>query len=130
MIINKKVELVTGQVEYQTIWEHDFMRDGETDYEYMKFTTIRELLELISEKQLNRLKEETDCDKVIVSGIVLNGSGEMARFRGGIGERKLEGFITVDIDNQDIDKRIINNLEAIKKIVENTLSEHPIAYRV
>jgi len=130
MIINKKVQLVTGQVEYQTIWEHDFMSDGETDYEYRKFTTIGELLELISEEQLCEIKNDLDCDQISVSGIVLNGSGDMARFRGSIGERKLEGYITVDIDNQDINKRIINNLEAIKKIAENTLSEYPIAYRV
>lgn len=129
MIINKKVEKVTGQVEYETIWDHDFMSEGGTDIEHRDFNNLREFFKLISQETLDEIKEEVDCDKVIISGIALYGKSDGANFNGYIGERKLEGFISANIENQDIDNRITNNLEVIKKIAENTLSGYPIAYR-
>ena len=129
MIINKRVEEVQGQVEYETIWDHDFISDGGTDCEYRNFKNLREFFKLISQETLDEIKDETDCDKVVVSGIAIYGKGDGANFNGYIGERKLDCFISADINNQDIDKRITNNLEVIKKIVENTLSGYPIAYK-
>jgi len=130
MIINKKVEKVTGQVEFETIFEADsFMGDDTEDYTYENFTNLTELMKLLNPEYLKTIKDETDCDRVKVSGILFYGNGEGANFKGHIG-RGLDGFVSVNIENEDVDKRVFTNLEAIKKIAENALSGYPTAYRV
>jgi len=130
MIINKKVEKVTGQVEFETIFEADsLMGDDTVDYTYKKYTSLSELIELLNPEYLQIIKDEDDCDRVKVSAIIFHGKGDGAQFSGHVG-RGLDGFVSATIDNQDIDKRVFNNLEAIRKITENTLNGYPTAYRV
>jgi len=130
MIINKKVKKVTGQVEFETVFEADsLMGDDTVDYTYKSYTNLSELMELLNPDYLQTIKDEDDCDRVKVSTIIFHGEGDGAQFSGHVG-RGLDGFVSATIENQDIDKRVSTNLEAIKKIVENSLSGYLTAYRV
>jgi len=105
------------------------MGDDTVDYTYKSYTNLSELIELLNPEYLQTIKDEDDCDKVKVSAVIFHGEGDGAHFSGHVG-RDLDGFVSATIDNQDIDKRISTNLEAIKKIAENTLNGHPTTYRV
>jgi len=105
------------------------MGDDTVDYTYKSYTNLFELMELLNQEYLQIIKDEDDCDRVKVSAIIFHGEGAGAHFSGHVG-RGLDGFISATIDNQDIDKRVFTNLEAIRKIVDNTLDGYPTTYRV
>jgi len=58
MIINKKVEKVTGQVEFETIFKTEsFMGDDTEDYTYGTFMNLSELMNLLNPEYLETVKD-------------------------------------------------------------------------
>jgi hypothetical protein len=143
MIINKKFVDLKGFVVYEvflaekrTIFDHDC--DCEDDMEiteYEDFNNLEELLLALSDKTKDDIQKhyETEYDReaeVKLVNITFNAHSQdrQTEARMSIEQLGITGWATVEINNEDIDNRLLTNLEFVKKIVDNTLEEYPIKY--
>lgn len=143
MIINKKFADLKGFVVYEvflaekrTIFDHGC--DCEDDMElteYEDFNNLEELLLALSDKTKEDIQKhyETEYDReaeVKLVNITFNAhcQDRETEARISIETVGITGWATVEINNEDIEHRLLTNLQFVKKILDNTLEEYPIKY--
>lgn len=132
LIINKKTESVTGTVEYIVVWHEDptsWGSDDEEFLEYEKFTNLKELLAALGHDKVEEIRKHYDAKQVKISGISFHAKSEDKETTSSVlVGNKVQGWITVKINNEDIDNRLLMNIKKIKEITDNTLEQYPIKY--
>ncbi|RNB59390.1 hypothetical protein EDM57_04405 [Brevibacillus gelatini] len=128
MNINKKTENVIGTVEYEV--DFGYYGDEEEFLEYEKFTNLNELLTALSNDKLEEIRNHYEAKGIkVVSISFLNRSEDKeTEARMMITDKKLNGWVTTKINNDDIDNRLLTNIQRMKEIIDNTLEQYPIRY--
>jgi NurA-like 5'-3' nuclease len=142
MIINKRVEEVQGYVTFNYEPKENFGRmfdtvtedDLEAMFETKRFNNLKELLMLTdsNSKVIEEIKEDYNAGRVYVSHIGFTGKSEDNKTNVTLSyglSTPTNGFISTEINNEDIDNRVLTNLKRIKEITDNALEQYPIAYR-
>lgn len=147
MIINKRFAELKGVVEYEVVIEDDFnlfTYDCECDdeievFEYERFSNLDELLVALSDSTLEQIREEhaetyananQRVEEVKITNIIFTTSSEdkKSQSRLSVSDQGVHGWSTVEVNNSDVEHRLLTNLEQVKKIIDNTLEEYPIKY--
>lgn len=138
MIINKSAKQFKGYIEYS--YGFDYVNrfvhgitedDEECMFESDTFDSLEELLEKLKPEVLDKIKEEYCADRVWVSCISFKAESEDKKTSADISlyeNKKARGFISTEINNEDITDRALLNIKKIKDIVDNTLDQFPIKY--
>lgn len=134
MIINKKLEELRGRVEYEIKFKSDIFREDSDDdglMEYKPFKNLPELLKCLSEETINKFKADygEDVEQIIITSISFdakNEDGETAMHL--FVSDNVRGWTTSKINNEDINNRLLTNIEKVKRIIDNTLEEYPVKY--
>lgn len=137
MIVTKKMDKIMGYIEYRYDYKYSPLDgdisedDRECMFESDTFSTLNELLEKLSPKVLDKVKDVFGADKVWVSCISFKGksedgdtSSEIAVFE----DNSVRGFVATKIENEDITNRALLNIKKMKALIDNTLDEHPVNY--
>ncbi|WP_440109993.1 hypothetical protein [Paenibacillus sp. QZ-Y1] len=128
MIIAKKLDSVSGNVEYSVNFKG--YSESEELLEYEKFSNIKELTDALSESKLKDIKDHYEADNVFVTSVSFNGHSEdketSSRFF--LTEDGVSGGVSAKIDNEDIDNRLLMNIQNIKRLIDNTLEQYPVKY--
>lgn len=142
MIINKKFTQLKGIVEYEIVLQeerslfHDCDCDEEFEiFEFENFSNLKELEIALSDETINKIKKDyeeiySSVEEVIITNIIFTNSSEDTKLQSRISVSKVgvHGWATVEIDNKDIEHRLVSNLEQVKRIIDNTLEEYPIKF--
>lgn len=136
MIISKPIQNVSGYVEYRYDYKQSLLTENPTDedketmFTGKGFNSLEELLNLIKQKELDKVKEEYEADIVLISSITFDGKSEDSKTTSQLHlcEDGNGGHVATKIENQDITDRAMLNMEVIKKIADNTLEHFPVKY--
>lgn len=147
MIINKKFADLKGVIEYEVIvsdsfslFNYDCECEDEIEiFEYDKFSNLNELLVGLSDSRIEKIKRHyneiyansnSEVEEVCVRNIIFTtySLDKKTQSRMSISETGVHGWSTVEINNEDIEHRLVSNLEQVKKIIDNTLEEYPIKF--
>lgn len=135
MIIAKGFKGVTGYIEYSYDVEDSMgfepcEHDKDTQFESDTFQNLAELLDKVSDKTLEEVRESVGAKRVWVSTITLKGKSEDGETSAELClyDNREEGRVSTKIENKDIDNRLLVNLQKMKEIVDNTLDQYPIKY--
>ena len=130
MIINKEFEELKATIYYQITFK-GLAHDDEVLDEFVTVRTFDELLKHLGEFGIKKMKEEYDSAASIkISGIEITSDKKedtsiSVQLHSG---RKMTAYATTKIENEDIENRMMTNLQQVKRIIDNTLSEYPIKY--
>ncbi|WP_460291145.1 hypothetical protein [Bacillus cereus] len=131
LIINKPASNVVGNVVYSySVKERPYSEEYTDDgmWDNRKFSSLAEMLRLLSQEELDEMKEEFGAHRVWVSGISFEAASddEETKFRIAMYEEaKVQSWVTTKINNEDIDNRAVMNLKKVKEIIDNTLEQNP-----
>jgi hypothetical protein len=141
MIVTKATGKVKGYIEYSyELKREPFDRGDEeedgTQYESDTFSTLTEMLEKLKPEVLEEVRESVGAIKVWISCISLDGKSEDGDTTAGLslysdrkrGTDESRGHLSTKINNEDVDSRLMLNLNQIKRILDNTLEEYPVSY--
>lgn len=141
MIINKRVGEIKGYVTFNYEPKERFGRmfdevtedDLDAMFETKKFNNLKELLSLTdpNSKVIEEIKEDYDAGRVYISHIAFEGKSEDSKTNVTLSyglDSPTNGHISTEINNDDIDNRVLTNLKRIKEITDNALEQYPIAY--
>jgi|GEM_PF-6686567 len=129
MIINKSIEAVKGLVEYSI--NFDGYSEEDELLEYEEFNNIKELMVALSKEKLQEIKETYhEADRIKIISISFKGTTEDkdTSFQIFLTDNEVRENVVAKIDNDDIDNRLLSNVEKIKEIIDNTLNQYPIKY--
>ncbi|WCF11637.1 hypothetical protein NDS46_30285 (plasmid) [Paenibacillus thiaminolyticus] len=137
MIITKDINNVSGYIEYSLAFEepvgsYNANDNDEKDecFESDTFYSLQEFIEKISIENLNRIKESSDARDVWVSHISFKGKSEDGVTTADLNMslKSNSGHVGTKLESEDIDNRLLLNLNKMKEILDNTLEGHPIKY--
>jgi hypothetical protein len=143
MIINKKFKELKGLVEYEIILDDSrnlFNYDCDCEdnielFEYEEFSNLNEMIYAMSDDAIQAIKKHYEQEyqgvkEVKIVNIIFTTSSEdkKAQSRISVSSGSVDGWATVDINNKDVEHRLVTNLEQVKRIIDNTLEEYPIKY--
>ena len=130
MIINKQFENIKVKIFYDIKYD-GLACDDEVCEEEVTVENLNALLLYLGDYGINKIKEEHEyADSIIVSGISIQTEkeegvrGQMNLYK----DRKFHGWVTAEVNNEDVDNRLLNNLRHIKHAVDNALEGYPIKY--
>lgn len=143
MIINKKFAEIKGYVCYEifleekrTIFDHDC--DCEEDFElteYEHFASLQELDNALSLETRKEIKEQYETEynrnctiELVNVTFIASSQDKKTETRFSLDNNMVNGWATVEINNNDVENRLLTNLEQVKRIIDNTLEEYPIKY--
>ena len=137
MIITKGMSEVKGYIEYS----YDFKRtmfcddisedDRDSMFESDTFNSLEEFLAKIQDGTLEEIKKNLGADKVWISHISFSGKsddGETTATLGLSEGKKKQGHVATTIQNEDVESRLLLNLQQVKTIIDNTLEQYPQRY--
>lgn len=137
MIINKKMSQFKGIIEYSYRPSYKEIRDQgitEDDLDCMweadTFESLNELIDKMQESELQKIRDTFDVEDVWISNITFNGTSEDGETTAQImfADSSKRGHLSTKIENEDINSRLLTNLEKVKRIIDNTLDEYPVKY--
>lgn len=134
MIINKPAEEFEGNVVYQySVKEYPFSQEETTEdmWENRKFKTLSEFLKLNSQEILDEIKEDMGAHRVWIASISFSAKSEddetkmhIAMFE----NERVQSWVTATVNNDDIDNRVLENIQKVKQIIDNTLGGYPTKF--
>ena len=134
MIITKGMSEVKGYIEYSYDYKRTMMCDdiSEDDracmFESETFTSLEEFLEKTQDAFLGKIKEHLGADRVWISHISFSGKSEDSETTASLSmseSKKNNGHVATTIKNEDVESRLLLNLQQVKKIIDNTLEHYP-----
>lgn len=134
MIITKGMEKVSGYIEYSYDYKDNpdiTDDDRESMFESDTFHSLEELLEKLQPSVLEEIKDSYDADVVWVSAISFKGESEDKETKSEISMfsgKASRGHVATTIHNEDINNRLLLNLQHVKSIIDNTLEQYPVKY--
>lgn len=137
MIITKGMNQVKGYIEYSyrpQAWE--IYTEGITQddldcmYESDTFHSLNEFMEKLKPEVLESIKKEYDAEEVWISNISFMGKSEDNKTSADImfSDNRVGGHISTTINNNDIESRLLLNLNKVKQIIDNTIEQYPVKY--
>lgn len=127
MIVNKNFKSLKGRIEYEVTYED--MYEDDVIFEYGGFNDLKGLLRRLSKEHIDSLYDEYDgASKIEIIGITFDLKEEDTHLNLSINKDQVSSNISTKINNEDIDNRLLLNINSIKKIIDNTLEQYPIKY--
>jgi hypothetical protein len=136
MIITKGMAQVSGYIEYRYDFKYSMFTEEITDddrdcmYESDTFNSLSELIEKMKPEVLEGIKAQYDADEVWISCVSFKGKSKDGETTSDLSlyENKNGGHVATKIDNDDIESRLLLNLNKVKQIIDNTIEQYPVKY--
>ncbi|MED2737727.1 hypothetical protein [Bacillus toyonensis] len=134
MIINKPAEKFEGNVVYAySIKEYPYSTEetNEDMWENRKFKTLADFLKLTSQEVLDEIKEDMGAHRVWIGSISFSAKSEDNETKMRIAmfdNEKVQSWVTTRVNNEDIDNRVLENIQKVKQIIDNTLEGYPTKF--
>lgn len=134
MIINKPAEKFEGNVVYAySIKEYPYSMEetNEGMWENRKFKTLNDFLKLTSQETLDEIKEDMGAHRVWIASISFSANSEDDETKVRIAmfdNEKVQSWVTSKVNNEDIDNRVLDNIQKVKEIIDNTLEGYPTKF--
>lgn len=137
MIITKGMKQIKGYIEYSyrpqpyVIYSENLNEDDlENMFESDTFSSLNELLNKLKPEVLDEIKGLYDAEEVWISNISFMGKSEDGETSADImfADSRVSGHVTTKINNEDINNRLLLNLNKVKHIIDNTIEGYPTLF--
>lgn len=135
MIVTKSINEVLGYIEYSYEYKKEPFEedpnDPGTQYESDTFSTLHEFLQKVSPSVIEEIREQLSVERVWVSNITLRAKSEESGISANLSmfdKGKSRAIMSATINNEDVESRLLINLQKMKEIVDNTLQDYPVKY--
>ncbi len=134
MIINKPAEKFEGNVVYAySIKEYPFSPEeaNEDMWESRKFKTLSQFLKLNSQETLDEIKEDMAAHRVWIASISFSAKSEDDETKMNIAlfdNDRVQSWVSATVNNEDVENRVLENIQKVKQIIDNTLDGYPTKY--
>ncbi|MGG1659493.1 hypothetical protein [Brevibacillus sp. NRS-1366] len=118
----KALTEIEGHVEYTSYFKEFGMQEEEGDWVTSKFTSLRQLMKLLSPEKIEEWREEFGADVVRITNIYIKGSGEgenSTTIR--IGD-KMDGWVKASVGVDDADAKMLHCVNEIEGTLKEALS--------
>lgn len=119
---SKALTEIEGYVEYTSYFKEFGMQEEEGDWTTSKFTSLRQLMKLLSPEKIEEWREEFGADVVRITNIYIKGSGEddnSTSIR--IGD-KMDGWVKANVSVDDADSLMLRCVNEIEGTLKEALS--------
>lgn len=118
----KELIQIEGRIEYTSYFKGFGFEEEEGDYTTFKFTSIGQLLKLLSPEKMEEWREDQGADLVRITNIYIDGLGDegnSAVIR--IGD-KMEGWVKTSVNVSDADSKMLRCVNEIEGTLKEALS--------
>ena len=112
---------IEGHVEYTSYFKEFGMQEEEGEWVTSKFTSLRQLMKLLSPEKIEEWREEFGADVVRITNIYIKGSGDddnSTSIR--IGD-KMDGWVKTKVTVDDADTKMLHCVNEIEGTLKETL---------
>ncbi|MBP1308908.1 hypothetical protein JOD82_001928 [Paenibacillus sp. 1182] len=147
MIVTKSMDTVKGYIEYAYAYKvgmfEEDTNDPDTQFESDTFSSLKEFLVKVSPDMIEEMRKNLGVDRVWISHVgfeATSNDGEVSSSLSMFDRRKNQssifepsekssrGTVSVKLNNEDIESRLMENLQKVKRIIDNTLGEYAVKY--
>ncbi|ADO59672.1 hypothetical protein [Paenibacillus polymyxa] len=147
MIVTKSMDTVKGYIEYAYAYKvgmfEEDTNDPDTQFESDTFSSLKEFLVKVSPDMIEEMRKDLGVEWVWISHVSFEATSKDGEVSSSLSmfdrrknqnitlepfEKSSHGTVSVKLDNADIESRLMENLQKVKRIIDNALDEHVVKY--